>query len=216
MSISGVGNAAMQNIDLQNMDIETLLMTVQSQRAQLLDVQLANQIQEVQNRNDKIAKLNAVLTALNKIDGEFKKDKSTEKLGKDLYQKHQAELKEACDAAGISLEISDKVDNSAQIAKLEKMAKDYPGLSFAYKGQIDSLKMTHNPDGGLSPSTKKGDITTAINNVKGQIDAANNSTQMDMLRLQSLTNKRNEAFDVMTNFIKKMQDSRSAIIGNMR
>ena len=40
--------------------------------------------------------------------------------------------------------------------------------------------------------------------------------QMDMLRLQSMTNKRNEAFDVMTNFIKKMQDSRSSIIGNMR
>jgi len=39
---------------------------------------------------------------------------------------------------------------------------------------------------------------------------------MDMLRLQSLSNKRNEAFDVMTNFIKKMQDSRSSIIGNMR
>ncbi|WJH32173.1 hypothetical protein N6H13_15585 [Paenibacillus sp. CC-CFT742] len=40
--------------------------------------------------------------------------------------------------------------------------------------------------------------------------------QMEMLRLQSLSNKRNEAFDVMTNFIKKMQDSRSSIIGNMR
>ena len=37
-----------------------------------------------------------------------------------------------------------------------------------------------------------------------------------MLRLQSLTGKRNEAFDVMTNFLKKMQESRSSIIGNMR
>ena len=35
-------------------------------------------------------------------------------------------------------------------------------------------------------------------------------------RLQSLSNKRNEAFETMTNFIKKMQDSRSSIIGNMR
>lgn len=43
-----------------------------------------------------------------------------------------------------------------------------------------------------------------------------NSQQMDMLRLQSLGNKRNETFDTMTNFIKKMQDSRSSIIGNMR
>ncbi|WZB66630.1 hypothetical protein WJ971_00595 [Achromobacter xylosoxidans] len=48
------------------------------------------------------------------------------------------------------------------------------------------------------------------------IDSAGNSQQMDMLRLQSMTNKRNEAFDVMTNFVKKMQESRSSIIGNMR
>ncbi len=55
-----------------------------------------------------------------------------------------------------------------------------------------------------------------IQQVKSMIDGMSNSQQMDMLRLQSLTNKRNEAFDVMTNFIKKMQDSRSSIIGNMR
>lgn len=43
-----------------------------------------------------------------------------------------------------------------------------------------------------------------------------NTQQMDMLRLQSLINKRNEAFDIMTNFTKKMQDSRTSIIENMR
>ena len=67
-------------------------------------------------------------------------------------------------------------------------------------------------DGDLS----KGEVTSMITEVKGMIDAAGNSQQMDMLRLQSLSNKRNEAFDVMTNFVKKMQESRSSIIGNMR
>jgi len=43
-----------------------------------------------------------------------------------------------------------------------------------------------------------------------------NSQQMDMLRMQSMNSKRNEAFDAMTNFVKKMQDSRSSILGNMR
>lgn len=52
--------------------------------------------------------------------------------------------------------------------------------------------------------------------IKQQIDTLANSQQMEMLRLQSLTNKRNEAFDTMTNFIKKMQESRSSIISNMR
>jgi hypothetical protein len=56
----------------------------------------------------------------------------------------------------------------------------------------------------------------AIPTVTAKIDSLNSSQQMDMLRLQSLTNKRNESFDIMTNFIKKLQDNRSSIIGNMR
>ena len=63
--------------------------------------------------------------------------------------------------------------------------------------------------------TREG-LEKAIPDIKSKLDAASNSQQMDMLRLQSLSNKRNEAFDTMTNFIKKMQDSRSSIIGNMR
>lgn len=65
------------------------------------------------------------------------------------------------------------------------------------------------------PQTK-GQLENLLGQIKSQIDSASNSQQMDMLRLQSLTNKRNEAFDTMTNFIEKMQDSRSSVIGNMR
>jgi|GEM_PF-429126 len=55
-----------------------------------------------------------------------------------------------------------------------------------------------------------------VNRIKGEIDSLSNSQQMDMLRVQSLINKRNEAFDVITDFIDKMKDSKSSIIGNMR
>jgi hypothetical protein len=67
-------------------------------------------------------------------------------------------------------------------------------------------------DGVLSVS----ELEQGISNTKSGIDSATNSQQMDMLRLQSMSNKRNEAFEVMTNFVKKMQESRSSIIGNMR
>ncbi|MCM3175706.1 MULTISPECIES: hypothetical protein [Paenibacillus] len=67
----------------------------------------------------------------------------------------------------------------------------------------------------LHVAQQNGDEALA-QQLKNQIDAASNSQQMDMLRLQSMSNKRNEAFDLMTNFVKKMQDSRSSIIGNMR
>ncbi|WDQ33934.1 hypothetical protein PTQ21_06515 [Paenibacillus marchantiae] len=118
---------SVSSINLSSMDIETALMMVQQERTKLLDIQLQAQIQQVQNRNQAIAELNA------------------------------------------QLQVANQNGDTAQAQKL-----------------------------------------------KGQIDALSNSQQMDMLRVQSLSNKRNEAFDVMTNFIKKMQDSRSSIIGNMR
>lgn len=112
---SGAGqssaNSLIQPIDIQGMDLESALQAVQSQRAQLLENQLKDQLEDVQQRNQQLADLNAQ---------------------------------------------------------------------------------------------------------QGKMDALSNSQQMDMLRLQSMNSKRNEAFDVMTNFVKKMQDSRSSIIGNMR
>ncbi|WP_144630576.1 hypothetical protein [Bordetella genomosp. 13] len=74
-----------------------------------------------------------------------------------------------------------------------------------------------NADKSIADNTAKAkDLRTSVDDLKRQVDGVSNSQQMEMLRLQSLTNKNNEAFEVMTNFIKKMQDSRSSIIGNMR
>ncbi|MEK8131854.1 hypothetical protein WMW72_28495 [Paenibacillus filicis] len=82
-------------------------------------------------------------------------------------------------------------------------------------GLHDQVKM-HLIQYASKTSFNAAEMDSMIQELKQKIDAANNSQQMDMLRLQSMSNKRNEAFDVMTNFVKKMQDSRSSIIGNMR
>lgn len=121
-SLNGISS-----LDLSQMDLETALMAVQSQRVQLLDQQLKQQIEETQRRNEQIARLSEALAA-------------------------------------------------ARIANDQVRERE----------------------------------------IKAQLDALSNSQQMDMLRLQSLSNKRNEAFDMMTDFIKKMQDSRASIINNMR
>lgn len=125
-------------MDIQGMDLETAMMAVQSQRANLLESQLRTQMEEVQKRNQQIAELNSKIAQL-------RADRGTPK-------------------------------SSLSVAETDK--------------QIEQLK--------------------------SQIDSLNSSQQMDMLRMQSLTNKRNEAFDLMSNFIKKMADSRSSILGNMR
>jgi hypothetical protein len=48
--------------------------------------------------------------------------------------------------------------------------------------------------------------------LKSDIDGMSNTQQMDMLRLQSLSNKYNETYDTMSDFMKKIADSRTAIL----
>lgn len=191
--------AALSPINISGMDLETAIMLVQTRRANLLEEQLASQINEVKSRNDKISSLNNALTALNAYKNCFKSpDKAT------------STEKSTSDAVTISFE--QKANDALQAA-------GSPSLGFQGTGQVKQPNGSYaiqTGEGIIGGGTTVGQLDTAINSIKSQIDAANNSNQMDMLRLQSLTNKRNEAFDIMTNFIKKMQDSRSSILGNMR
>lgn len=195
----GIGGVSLQN--LQSMDVETALMAVQQERTRLLDTQLQSQIQEVQNRNDMIAKLNTVLSALNSAAAQFKSGASaTDTIpdwNNDKVKAIEIPLNDAIKAAGLG-----DLGFTARQGRISNLGFDGHGAA----GDTSIMQ------GG----TTKGEIDGAINKVKGMIDSAGNSQQMDMLRLQSMTNKRNEAFDVMTNFVKKMQESRSSIIGNMR
>jgi len=171
MQIGNVGSIG--GLDPSNMDIETAMMAVQSQRTQLLDTQLASQIKDVQGRNDAIAQLNSTLGDVTALQGKLEtKDGNTKLPDNDETRKMVAAAKDALNKSGL--------------------------------------------DASTFDLTTKGGLDSAVTKIKGAIDGQSNSQQMDMLRLQSLSNKRNEAFDVMTNFVKKMQDSRSSIIGNMR
>ena len=118
----------------QGLDLESMLMAVQVNRANELDEQIKSQMRAVQARNASITALNTQLGALK-----------------------SAKL---------------NTTDPATIAKLDAQIQD----------------------------------------IKTQIDSASNTQQMDMLRLQSLSQKRNEAFELMSNFAKKLADSRSEII----
>ena len=63
---------------------------------------------------------------------------------------------------------------------------------------------------------KLSDIENLINKTQGLVDENNNTSQMDQLQLQSLISKRNAQFEMASTVIKKIIDSLSAIIANMR
>jgi hypothetical protein len=167
MGTPNVNNAAgISFSQLQGMDIESMLMAVQGNRANLLEEQLMGEMKNVQAKNELIAVLNGKLTTLT----------ATSQMA---YS--------AADA---------KPETALSALQLAELAKITPALS--------------------PPPTTKGALDKAVTDLKGQVDSMGSTQQMDMLRLQSLSNKRNEAFDLMTNFMKKFADKRDAIIGNMR
>ncbi|CUJ61755.1 hypothetical protein [Achromobacter dolens] len=191
------GAGSIGSIDISGMDLETALMAVQNERVKLLDAQLQNQIKEVQGRNEQIAKLNEAMNSLNALAGLFKS-------GKDGATKMQDGDIPDWNKAGTA---NDNRYNQMRDAMWKAMGD--AGMD------LNTDKYQLQVDGGISKVTK-GSLDTAIQAIKNKVDALSNTQQMDMTRLQGMTNKRNEAFDVMTNFLKKMQDSRSSIIGNMR
>ncbi|WP_298208965.1 hypothetical protein [Acidovorax sp.] len=203
------------------------MMAVQSNRANLLEAQLKDQVSSVQAKNDRISSLNQLLGSLNKAAAAMPADaKAGDKVG--ISSDTAADISAAAGSAGITLpaelsvpkkwvvQLGDSTFTASEAEKNEFERLKAQGKPFSVLGVQVSI-------GSITPSTPqptpqptKGQLDGFIQEVKSQIDSMSNSQQMDMLRLQSLSNKRNEAFDVMTNFIKKMQDSRSSIIGNMR
>ncbi|MCK9249096.1 MAG: ABC transporter substrate-binding protein [Solirubrobacteraceae bacterium] len=155
------------------MDIETMLRMVQEQRTRLLDEQLREQLAAVQARNQRIARLNVVLSRLAVLEAAF--------------------------PAGAAATTPTGTDGA------------WPTLTAAVRTAADEAGITDPPD-----VTTLADVRAAIARIKALVDDASGGQQLEMLRLQSLTNKRNEAFDVMTDFVKRMQDARASIIANMR
>ena len=225
MSTNNVGGAAgISFSQMQGMDIESMLMAVQSNRANLLEQQLMGEMKNVQAKNEQIAALNSKLTVLTGASQLAYTDNKTTP---------EATLTAAqLTALGASAtkvptwEVTLQDGTKIQVNEAgKKEAEDYKAKNWAFRSSDYSGKkgIKSIVDKGIQTDptavpkfANKGELDKAITELKSQVDSLGSTQQMDMLRLQSLSNKRNEAFDLMTNFMKKFADKRDAIIGNMR
>ena len=186
-------------------DIQTLIQMVQSDRVKLMDAQLVEQVKAVQARNDQIAKLNDVLAGLNayntQISGKDTGDKPSD-WGVDKIKQYEVPLNDAIQAAGIT---------DLGFESRSGQRTPGPGESANGWGHVGVLTTG---TAAVTGSTTKGEVETAITKIKGMIDAESNNQQMDMLRLQSLNNKKNESVEILTTTQKKHSDSTSGIIRN--
>ena len=281
MSVNNVGGAgSVQMMSIEGLDLESSLMAVQTNRVNLLDQQLKDQMGAVQNRNNRINELNVGMTAMNKALANVAGTAAGDPVaGADLaafvagapqvvdVEATQAAANNVPTIKNGAIDVFDNLQIGSQYSPTDSYnfsaVVQYAHLSgvplpdamqqIATKYSINSegdtpsgdrmtltadelavmkgfcanaaLELRNQPLPNQSPIMKADPEAAAcgtrakaeayIKGQQSQIDALGNTQQMDMLRLQSLSNKRNEAFEIMTNFMKKLADSRSGIISKM-
>ncbi len=240
MSVNNVGGPGqVQMMSIEGLDLESMLMAVQTNRVNLLDQQLKDQMGAVQDRNNRINELNVGMNGMNKILAGAG-TAATDLVSQPAFGQAGPRVPDtaAIEAATSAVTAADGKVATAQI-NFDCASKDYDDAIQRNVGR-DVERAKHDiedcssrltqakaqqasataalagtklgvPDPQAAAVRTRADAEAYIKGQQSQIDALGNSQQMDMLRLQSLSGKRNEAFDIMTNFMKKMADSRSGI-----
>ena len=242
MSVNNVGGPGqVQMMSIEGLDLESMLMAVQTNRVNLLDQQLKDQMGAVQDRNNRINELNVGMNGMNKIlagNGTA----ATDGVSQPAFGQAGPRVPDtaAIEAATSAVTAADQNVATAQ-SNFDRASKGFGfsprtlhsknPLGFSFLDAKEAAAYALNeakaqqasataalagtklgvPDPQAAAVRTRADAEAYIKGQQSQIDALGNSQQMDMLRLQSLSGKRNEAFDIMTNFMKKMADSRSGI-----
>ncbi len=93
-------------------------------------------------------------------------------------------------------------------------ADNDPSAAYIAFANSNNINIPHTDIGDCDNAAEKWDAN--IEAVKGFIDAQNSTSQMDMIRLQQLMNKRNQSYETMTNTISKEAKTKDSIISNYR
>ena len=108
------------------------------------------------------------------------------------------------------------------LADLKKLQSQFPsdakGSDRKGSLQQSSFAILNEVFGSLDFSNlqmTKYEVEEWLQKVKSKIDALNNAAQKDMTRLESLVNRRDEAFSTASDLMSKISDTRSNLIRNL-
>ena len=106
------------------------------------------------------------------------------------------------DLTKLQAQFSSDAKGSDRAGSLQQSSKD---ILIAVFGSLDwsRLDMT------------KYEVEEWLQKVKSKIDALNNEAQKDMTRLESLVNRRDEAYSTASDLMSKVGDTRSNLIRNL-
>ena len=108
------------------------------------------------------------------------------------------------------------------LADLTKLQSQFPSDAKGTdrKGSLrqSSLDILQQVFGSLDfsdPKMTKYEVEEWLQKVKSKIDALNNAGQKDMTRLQSIVDRRDEAFSTASDLMSEISDTRANLIRNM-
>lgn len=226
VNMNGIGSIA--NLQASgNIDVEMFMMQISAQRASNLESQMKDQVNEVKARQEVIGGLTKLVNALSSlIKAKQQGEEVTlpEQTMRPDLDKH--DWKTVLEEAGLVVQSDD--ENASNYLKRNYvytgggcMPGAYtlaPGDAFdaTMEGPSSAARSIVGPTQTLVGVTAKKEIIEGwIDGLKGNIDGLNSQGQLDMIRLQSIMNKRNESFEQMTNMMQKFNKARESIVRNI-
>jgi hypothetical protein len=170
----------------QQVDLGTLMMTLNLNRTENLDKQIALQLEDIQNRNNLIKELTEFLSAA-----------------------RQAKASGRDDAANVTMNGGTHPlgGTGSTTGDANSWATKY-GVSWTDVG-------AGRPSGKDDAAAWDARFDANIANIKSKIDTLNNDSQMDNIKLQNLLEKRGNAFEMASKVMDTNNQSVQATIRNL-
>jgi hypothetical protein len=182
-------------VDGEKLDLGQLMMELQLDMTTEIDRQIADQMAEIKDRNTELQFMNDLLSNMRKFKAEGWNDE------------HGAEQWMSFDLNGDGSIVhggEEKFGTLADGQESRTMEDWFPEFGIEWT----------EVSGSTATREKKWDAN--IEAVKGKIDSLNSESQLDMIRLQSLMDKRNQRYEQASNTLQKDQKTRDTITGNTR
>lgn len=189
ISSNSVDSGGIPTIQMTTADLQDLAVFIGKHRAVSIEGEVAPQATRIRERNARLDELGVCLSDLTNYQAGFHKDWGGNDDGSDY----------------MPISVKDT------LASLGFQCEYYTYDEDEY--ERDETPLFYYNNNGCSG--KKRFIEGAIQRVKSEIDSLNNEAQLDMQRLQQLTDRRDEAYSATTNFMTSISDTRSNTIRNL-
>ncbi|WP_018693970.1 hypothetical protein [Algicola sagamiensis] len=191
-----IGSGPLQtSFDQYQLSLDELMWQVQTDRANILDDQVRQEIEEIRRKNGILKEANKFLQEARIQHNSIEDDDGKATMSSDMYAFFKKE--------GVSM------PSSTATAKADEVYEKYK------KGEISKDQFDAHFESNPVEFDKNG-WEKIINNTSTTIDSLTSNSQLDMASLQAKMGKYNQTFEALSNFLSKYQSSLGTIIANLR